>query len=115
MGYSQGGAMIEISNLAAKQICLLKSQEEDSSAFLRVSVIGGGCSGMSYKMKFDTQASKEDNVFEDKGVKLVTDPKSYLYLAGTVLDFDGGLNGQGFSFNNPNASKTCGCGASFSV
>ena len=107
--------MIQISDQAAKQICLLKSQEKDLSAFLRVSIIGGGCSGMSYKMKFDTQMSKEDNIFEDKGVKLVIDPKSYLYLAGTVLDFDGGLNGQGFSFNNPNASRTCGCGASFAV
>ena len=107
--------MVKISDLAAKQICFLKSQEKGLETFLRVSVIGGGCSGMSYKMKFDTKTSKEDNVFEEKGVKLVIDPKSYLYLAGTVLDFDGDLNGQGFSFNNPNASRTCGCGSSFSV
>ena len=78
--------MIQISDLAAKQICFLKSQE-DLSAVLRVSVIGGGCSGMSYKMKFDTQISEEDNVFEEKGVKLVIDQKSYLYLAGTVFKF----------------------------
>ena len=107
--------MIQISKLAAQQICQLKSHERDLKAFLRVSVVGGGCSGMSYKMKFDTQVNEKDHVFEEKGVKLVIDPKSYLYLVGTTLDFDGGLNGQGFSFNNPNASRTCGCGSSFSV
>lgn len=107
--------MIQISKLAAQQICHLKSQEKDLNAFLRVSVVGGGCSGMSYKMKFDTQTNEKDHIFKEKGVKLVIDPKSYLYLVGTILDFDGGLNGQGFSFNNPNASRTCGCGSSFSV
>ncbi len=107
--------MIQISELAAKQIAQLKNQDSHLDAFLRVSVMGGGCSGMSYKMKFDTQTNEKDHIFEDKGVKLVIDSKSYLYLVGTTLDFDGGLNGQGFSFQNPNASKTCGCGSSFSV
>ena len=109
--------MIHISNTAAKQITTLKHREGVcEKAFLRVSVIGGGCSGMSYKMKFDETVDKhKDKVFEQNDVKLVIDNKSYLYLAGTTLEFDGGLNGQGFGFKNPNASTTCGCGASFSV
>ncbi len=109
--------MINISESAAKQISFLKSQEsvkEDSC--LRVSVVGGGCSGMSYKMKFDDKVDESnDKVFSGNNVQLVIDKKSYLYLAGTTLEFDGGLNGQGFGFKNPNASSTCGCGASFSV
>lgn len=107
--------MIQISQMAAQQISHLKGQEKSKEAFLRVSVIGGGCSGLSYKMRFDTEVKEKDRVFEEKGVKLVIDSKSYLHLVGTTLDFDGGLNGQGFSFNNPNASRTCGCGSSFSV
>lgn len=107
--------MIHISQIAAEQISQLKNQEKDLDAFLRVSVMGGGCSGLSYKMKFDNKINEKDHVFEDKGVKLVIDSKSYLHLVGTTLNFDGGLNGQGFSFNNPNASRTCGCGTSFAV
>ena len=107
--------MVQISQLAARQIQRLKEQDDNTDAFLRVSVVGGGCSGLSYKMKFDTKMGEKDHVFEEKGVKLVIDPKSYLHLVGTTLSFDGGLNGQGFSFNNPNASRTCGCGSSFSV
>ena len=109
--------MIRISESAAKQIAFLRTQENlkpDSN--LRVSVIGGGCSGMSYKMKFDNAVDEDrDKVFVENDIKLVIDKKSYLYLAGTTLEFDGGLNGQGFGFRNPNAKTTCGCGASFSI
>lgn len=87
----------------------------DPSYFLRVSVVGGGCSGLSYKLDFDNEQKPMDQVFEDKGVKLVTDLKSFLYLVNTELDFSDGLNGKGFYFQNPNASRTCGCGDSFAV
>ena len=87
----------------------------DPSYFLRVSVVGGGCSGLSYKMDFDNDIKSSDQVFEDKGVKVVTDLKSFLYLVGTELDFSDGLNGKGFFFNNPNASRSCACGESFAV
>ena len=83
--------------------------------FIRVGVVGGGCSGLSYKLDFDNQQKPDDQVFEDKGIKIVTDLKSFLYLVNTVLDFTDGLNGKGFHFNNPNASRTCGCGESFAV
>jgi iron-sulfur cluster assembly protein len=87
----------------------------DPSYFLRVSVVGGGCSGLSYKLDFDNEARPMDQAFEDNGVKLVTDLKSFLYLVNTTLDFSDGLNGKGFYFSNPNASRTCGCGESFAV
>jgi iron-sulfur cluster assembly protein len=87
----------------------------DDSYFLRVSVVGGGCSGLSYKLDFDNEQKPMDQVFSDNGVKLVTDLKSFLYLVNTMLDFSDGLNGKGFYFNNPNASRTCGCGESFAV
>lgn len=83
--------------------------------FVRVSVTSGGCSGLSYKMDFDNETRPNDQVFEDNGVKVVTDLKSFLYLFNTTLEFSGGLNGKGFTFNNPNASRTCGCGESFAV
>ena len=88
---------------------------EDSSYFLRVGVVGGGCSGLSYKMDFDNEVKPMDQVFEDKGVKIVCDLKSFLYLVNTELDFSDGLNGKGFFFNKPNASRSCGCGESFTV
>jgi len=87
----------------------------DPSYFLRVSVVGGGCSGLSYKLDFDNQQKPNDQVFENNGVKVVTDLKSLLYLVNTTLEFSEGLNGKGFYFNNPNASRTCGCGESFAV
>ena len=87
----------------------------DPSHFLRVSVVGGGCSGLSYKMDFDNEQKPMDQAFEDNGVKVVTDLKSFLYLVNTTLDFSDGLNGKGFFFSNPNASRTCGCGESFAV
>jgi len=83
--------------------------------FLRVSVVSGGCSGLSYKLDFDNESKPNDQVFEDNGVKVVTDLKSFLYLFNTTLEFSGGLDGKGFEFNNPNASSTCSCGESFSV
>ena len=86
-----------------------------SSYFLRVGVVGGGCSGLSYKLDFDNEQKPMDQVFEDNGVKVVTDLKSFLYLVNTELDFSDGLNGKGFYFNNPNASRSCGCGESFAV
>jgi len=86
----------------------------DSHYFLRVGVVGGGCSGLSYKLDFDNEQKPTDQVFEDNGIKVVTDLKSFLYLVNTTLDFSDGLNGKGFYFSNPNASRTCGCGQSFS-
>ena len=87
----------------------------DPSYFLRVSVVGGGCSGLSYKLDFDNETKPMDQAFEDNGVKVVTDLKSFLYLVNTTLDFSDGLNGKGFYFTNPNASRSCGCGESFAV
>ena len=78
--------------------------------FLRVGVVGGGCSGLSYKLDFDNETKPMDQVFEDKGVKILVDKKSLLYLLGTTLDFSDGLNGKGFQFINPNASRTCDLG-----
>ena len=83
--------------------------------FIRVGVKSGGCSGLEYVLKFDREQSATDQIFEDNGVKILVDKKSILYLAGTTLEFSGGLNGKGFFFNNPNATRTCGCGESFSL
>lgn len=88
---------------------------ENNAYFLRVSVVGGGCSGLSYKLDFDNEIKSADQVFEMENVKLVTDIKSLLYLLNTELDYSDGLNGKGFYFKNPNASRTCGCGESFAV
>ena len=89
--------------------------ENDPSYFLRVSVVGGGCSGLSYKLDFDNELKTNDQVFNAGAIKLVTDIKSLLYLLDTELDYSDGLNGKGFVFRNPNASRTCGCGESFAV
>lgn len=83
--------------------------------FVRVSVTSGGCSGLSYKLEFDNQLKPNDQIFEDKGIRIVTDLRSFLYVHNTILEFSGGLEGKGFYFNNPNASRTCACGESFSV
>lgn len=101
----------------AKEYILQMMKEENSAAnsFVRVGVKGGGCSGLQYEMKFDTVEKDGDQVFEDKGVKLVVEMKSLLYLYGTQLDYSGGLNGKGLFFNNPNASRTCACGESFAL
>ncbi len=92
-----------------------EKQHLTNDYFVRVSVVSGGCSGLSYKMDFDNQSKPNDQVFEDNGVKVVTDLKSFLYLFNTTLEFSDGLEGKGFYFNNPNAARTCGCGESFSV
>jgi len=89
--------------------------EQKEGFFIRVGVQGGGCSGLMYQLTFDNQENEGDMSFENNGVKVVVDKKSYLYLVGTTLDFSGGLNGKGFVFQNPNADRTCGCGESFSV
>jgi iron-sulfur cluster assembly protein len=94
---------------------LIKSENRPSDTFIRVGVEGGGCSGLSYKLEFDNQKKEGDQEFEDKGIRIVVDRKSFLYLVGTELEYSGGLNGKGFVFMNPNASRTCGCGESFSV
>ncbi len=94
---------------------LIKENNQSDSAFIRVGVKGGGCSGLMYELDFDDKLRDDDKVFEDNGVKIVVDKKSYLYLIGTELDFSGGLNGKGFTFINPNANRTCGCGESFSI
>lgn len=83
--------------------------------FVRVGVKSGGCSGLSYELKFDNASREEDKIFEDNAVKITIDKKSFLYLVGTTLEYSGGLNGKGFVFNNPNANRTCGCGESFSL
>jgi len=108
--------MIQISETAAKKISTLKAEDNASDeSFLRVKVKKGGCSGFSYKMEFDTTSGDKDKVFESHGERVVVDNESLLYLIGMVLDYEGGLNGKGFIFQNPNATKTCGCGASFGV
>jgi iron-sulfur cluster assembly protein len=98
-----------------KAITLIQNENKPTDSFIRVGVEGGGCSGLTYKLEFDHVIKPEDKVFEDKGIKIVCDRKSFLYLVGTELDFTDGLNGKGFQFNNPNASRTCGCGESFAV
>ncbi len=107
---------MKITDKAKTRIQEIKQESNlDSSYFLRVSVQGGGCSGLSYKLDFDNELKPDDQEFEDNGEKLVLDMKSFLYLAGTELDFSDGLNGKGFQFHNPNATRTCGCGESFAV
>ena len=108
--------MVTVTDKAKNKVEQLMSENQlDKSYFLRVSVQGGGCSGLSYKMDFDNEEKSGDQFFEDHGIRLALDMKSFLYLAGTELDFSDGLNGKGFNFINPNASRTCGCGESFSV
>ncbi len=108
--------MITVTEQAKERaVLLMKEENRPEGSFIRVGVEGGGCSGLSYKLEFDNVLKPGDQQFEDKGVKIVVDKKSFLYLIGTELDYSGGLNGKGFVFVNPNASRTCGCGESFSV
>lgn len=109
--------MIQVSENAAERIQnLIKDDGSlEYGSFLRVSVKPGGCSGLSYKLTFDNKVTDADKTFEQHGVKIVVDRKSYLHIIGMTLDFSGGLNGRGFVFENPSASKTCGCGSSFAV
>lgn len=109
--------MITVSDNALNEIKRLKTMDPSSKdSYIRVMVVGGGCSGMSYKLGFESKPLEAgDKVFERDGERVVVDMKSFLYLSGTELDFSGGLNGTGFTFNNPNAKRTCGCGSSFAV
>jgi iron-sulfur cluster assembly protein len=108
--------MITVSDRASERVDgLMKAEGLGQDYFIRVSVVGGGCSGLSYKLDFDNEEKEGDQIFESNGKKIVCDMKSFLYLCGTELDFTDGLNGKGFQFNNPNASRTCGCGDSFAV
>jgi iron-sulfur cluster assembly protein len=107
--------MILVTDKAKDRIQHLLTEEGRPQANVRVSVKGGGCSGLMYNLSFDENIQQADQVFEDKGIKILVDKKSLLYLLGTTLDFSDGLNGKGFQFINPNATRTCGCGESFAV
>lgn len=109
--------MIRVSDTAKTKIAQLMSEEGflPEIDYVRVGVKSGGCSGLSYELKFDKELAEEDKVFVDNLVKIIVDKKSFLYLVGTTLEYSGGLNGKGFVFNNPNANRTCGCGESFSL
>ncbi len=109
--------MIKVSDTAKKKIIELMTDDGFDAAtdYVRVGVKSGGCSGLSYDLKFDKDKTEEDKIFTDNNIKIAVDKKSFLYLAGTTLEFSGGLNGKGFVFNNPNANRTCGCGESFSL
>ena len=108
--------MVTVTDKAKERVLQIMNDENyDETYFVRVAVVSGGCSGLSYDLKFDNEEKKGDQFFEDNGVKICLDIKSYLYLAGTELDYSDGLNGKGFEFNNPNATRTCACGESFSV
>ena len=108
--------MIQLTERATKEIRrIIQEQNMSEATALRVGVKGGGCSGFSYTLGFDDQISEIDQLSEVEGVKVVCDPKSFLYLNGTQIDFEDNLMGRGFKFGNPNAAKSCGCGESFSV
>jgi iron-sulfur cluster assembly protein len=107
---------VTISEKAAEKIKYFAAKEGmTENVGLRVSVKGGGCSGMTYDLSITDKELESDKVVEQYGVKVMVDKKSYIYLVGTELDFSDGLNGKGFVFSNPNAKKSCGCGTSFSV
>ncbi len=106
--------MMQITPLAVSEVKHILEKQGNPALGLRLGVKGGGCSGLSYAMGFDSQ-HEGDNVFDFEGLKVFVDPKSYLYLSNTAVDFQEGLEGRGFKFINPSAHKTCGCGESFSV
>jgi iron-sulfur cluster assembly protein len=109
--------MIKVSETAKKKVIELMQDDgfNPTTDFVRVGVKSGGCSGLSYDLKFDKENQEDDKVFVDNDIKIIVDKKSFLYLIGTTLEYSGGLNGTGFVFNNPNANRTCGCGESFSL
>jgi iron-sulfur cluster assembly protein len=108
--------MIFVSEAAKTKINeIIQEEQHLPNTFVRVSVKGGGCSGLSYDISFDTQSTPDDQFFEDKGIRLCTDLRSFLYVCNSTLEFTDGLNGKGFHFTNPNAARTCACGESFSV
>ena len=116
-GINPNKAMIKVSSQPKEKVVqMMQSDGVDiASHFVRVGVKSGGCSGLSYELKFDASLGEDDKIFEDNDVRIVVDKKSFLYLVGTTLEYSGGLNGKGFVFNNPNANRTCGCGESFSL
>ncbi len=109
--------MIQVSDTARNKVVQLMNEDgfDSQTDFVRVGVKSGGCSGLSYELKFDKNQQENDKVFEDNDIKIIVDKKSFLYLVGTTLEYSGGLNGTGFVFNNPNANRTCGCGESFAL
>ncbi len=109
--------MIKVADKAKHKIKELLQEEGHSlqNSYVRVGVKSGGCSGLSYILNFTQQKEEQDKEFEDNNVRILVDKKSFLYIVGTTLEYEGGLNGKGFSFNNPNAQRTCGCGESFAV
>ena len=106
--------MITLTSMAATKVREIMTKENKSDWKLRMGVRGGGCSGFKYILGFDNQATEADQVFDQDGITLVCDTRSFLYLNGTEIDYEDGLNGSGFVFRNPNATKSCGCGQSFS-
>lgn len=112
----EANTMITISDKAKEKILEIREKDGFTTEHnIRVAVKGGGCSGLMYDLNFDSAIGEKDQIYEDKGIKILVDKKSLLYLLGTTLDFSDGLNGKGFQFVNPNAARTCGCGESFSV
>lgn len=109
--------MIQVSDYAKEKAIQLMTEDgfDPTKDFIRVGVKSGGCSGLEYVLKFDNEQHETDQIFEDNGIRVIVEKKSILYLAGTTLEYSGGLNGKGFVFNNPNAARTCGCGESFSL
>jgi iron-sulfur cluster assembly protein len=108
--------MITLTKSAVNKIKNIQAEDDMLAATgLRIAVVGGGCSGLSYKLEFEKEPTKEDKVLEIEGIKIFVDGKSSLYLKGLVLDYKDGLQGTGFSFTNPNANRQCGCGTSFGV
>jgi len=106
--------ILTLTSNALERLSFVLSEKPEGTG-LRIGVKTKGCSGLSYELKFDKEIGETDKVFEVNNVKIAVEKKSFLYLAGTILEFSGGLNGKGFVFNNPNASRTCGCGESFSL
>tara|TARA_B100000579_G_scaffold430487_1_gene443977 strand:- start:2338 stop:2661 length:324 start_codon:yes stop_codon:yes gene_type:complete len=107
--------MVIVSDTAKEKLLSLIEEDGQGNGYVRVGVSSGGCSGLSYDLKLESKMGDNDKLFEHNGINLIVDNKSYLYLVGTTLNYSGGLNGKGFVFENPNASRTCGCGESFSL
>ncbi|MDZ7772560.1 MAG: iron-sulfur cluster assembly accessory protein [Balneolaceae bacterium] len=109
------GPPVRLTSRAASQVRRIREKEDlDEGLYLRVAVEGGGCSGLSYKLGFDHK-SEEDRILESEGVQIVVDPKHMMYLEGISIDYPDGLDSRGFTFDNPNANETCGCGTSFAT
>jgi len=107
--------MVTVSDSAKEKLLSLMKEAGEDKQYVRVGVTSGGCSGLSYNLDFDSQILPGDKKFSHNGIELLVDNKSHLYLVGTTLNYSGGLNGRGFVFENPNASRTCGCGESFAI